>query len=311
MAKPEINNLPSSRVEIKSAISAEEFKSYRPKALAVLGERVKIDGFRPGKAPADVLIKQVGEQAVLEEMAELALADHYPRLLQENKIDALGRPEIRITKMAIGDELNFTILTDVYPAINLPAYEPLLQDLPPAEPITVTEEEVKKLITELAAAGHTEVEKYQEKIKHNLIREKEWQAQERRRREIVKKIAAAIETDLPASLVEGELDKMLAELKGSLEANGFPFTNYLQQINKTEAELRSIWREQAIDRVKFGLFTNALAEKENLTPTAAEVATAVSDLSRRYPDVAKERLHTYAASALAAEAVWKKLESIK
>jgi len=118
-----INKLEKSEVEIISSIPTETFASYEAKALARAGERMEIPGFRKGKAPVDILKQNVNEMMLLEEMAELAIYDAYPKILEENKIDAIGRPEIMITKIAKGSDLEFKIKTAVIPEITLPDYK--------------------------------------------------------------------------------------------------------------------------------------------------------------------------------------------
>ncbi len=334
MINIETKKLPASRLEIKGSISAEEFKSYRPKAVAELSSKIKLDGFRPGHVPEKVLIEKIGESLILEEMAELALAKTYPEILREHKIDALDRPEIKITKMAMGDELAFTIETDIYPEVTLPDYAKALTKVKREKPVKATDEEVKKVIDELLA-GHADhlpkdaegkpiteltdelaahfgdfksASELTDRIRQNITADKEWRARDKERLEIIKNITAAMETELPLSMIQGELDKMMAELKASIEQSGFPFVDYLKQVNKTEADLRGAWEEQAKERVKFGLFTNALAEAEKLYPAEDKLTEMITALKKDYPDVAEERLKAYAASSLATGAVWQKLE---
>ncbi len=327
--------LPGSRLEIKGAVPAEEFKSYRSKAVAELGSKIKLDGFRPGHVPEKVLVEKLGEGVILEEMAELALAKAYPEILKSEKIDALDRPEIKITKMAMGDDLAFTIETDVYPEVKLPDYKKIIAELTPLKAEAATDDEVNKVVDELLAshADHlpkqvegeslkltdelvshfgefTNAKELTDRIRQNLTTDKEWKVRDKNRVEIIKKIAAAMEVELPQAMIAGELDKMMAELKGSIERSGFPFEDYLKQINKTEVDLRGAWDEQAKERIKFGLFTNALSEAEKLYPDEAKLAEAVAELKKDYPDVAEARLKAYAGSALANDAVWEKLEDL-
>src|SRR5690606_28859464 len=86
-------------------------------ALKKLGASVAIDGFRPGHVPEDILIKHIGEYALLEEMANRALSEHYPQLLIEHKVDAIGRPEVVIKKLAHGNPLEYTITIAVLPQV--------------------------------------------------------------------------------------------------------------------------------------------------------------------------------------------------
>jgi len=121
--KVEIKKLEKSEVEITGAILAEDFESYRNKAVESVSKNIKIDGFREGKVPEDILIKRVGEHSVLEMMAELALQDAYPQIVEGNEIKAIGRPMISITKIAKGNPLEFKIKTAVVPLVELPDYK--------------------------------------------------------------------------------------------------------------------------------------------------------------------------------------------
>ncbi|MFA6000130.1 MAG: trigger factor [Candidatus Paceibacterota bacterium] len=152
--KTKINKLPNSEVEIEGELESSVFESYFAKALKILGEKVEIDGFRKGRAPENVLISKVGEMHVLEEMAELALAEHYPKILEEEKIDAIGRPEIFITKIARNNPLGFKIKTAVIPEIQIADYKKIAKDTiskikPEEKNIEVTEEEIEQTIMDI------------------------------------------------------------------------------------------------------------------------------------------------------------------
>ena len=148
----EIKKLDKSQVEINGEISAEEFNSFWKKAIEKLSNSVKIDGFRSGHIPEDVLIKNVGEGAVLDTAAELALQNNYPKLIIDNKIDAIGRPMITITKIAKGNPLGFKIVTAIIPHVTLPDYVSIAKNIfedNKKKEIRVEDKEVDDLILEL------------------------------------------------------------------------------------------------------------------------------------------------------------------
>jgi FKBP-type peptidyl-prolyl cis-trans isomerase (trigger factor) len=148
--KVEINKLPESMVAISGEISAENFESYRAEALSHIAKNIEIDGFRKGHVPANIVAEKVGETAILEEMAEMALAKTYPEILLENNIDALGRPEISITKMAKGNPLGFVIKTAVMPEVKLPDIKKVAKESKITEEISpVSDEEIEKTIIEI------------------------------------------------------------------------------------------------------------------------------------------------------------------
>ena len=120
MTQTEIKKLPKSEVEIIGEIPAGEFEKYRAAAVKTLAEHIEVPGFRKGNAPESAIISKVGEMAILEEMAERAIARAYAEILKEHKIDAIGSPKVSITKIAKGSPLGFTIKTAIIPKQHCP-----------------------------------------------------------------------------------------------------------------------------------------------------------------------------------------------
>lgn len=148
-----INKLEKSEVEIIGVLEVAEFEKYEEKALERMGERLELPGFRKGKAPAAKIKENVQEMELLQEMAEEALYTAYPTILEENKIDAIGRPQIAITKIAKGSPLEFKIITAVLPEMKLPDYKKIAKTENSKEEfkkeIIVDEKDVEKTILEL------------------------------------------------------------------------------------------------------------------------------------------------------------------
>ena len=151
--KTDIKKLEKSEVEITGILEAKEFEKYEGKALERIGERLELPGFRKGKAPVAVIKESVAEMELLEEMAESALQDNYMKILEENKIDAIGRPQIMITKIAKGSDLEFKIVTAVLPELKLPDYKKIAEAETSKEEnkkeITIEDVELEKVIKDL------------------------------------------------------------------------------------------------------------------------------------------------------------------
>ncbi len=153
-----VKKLPKSEVEIEGELESEVFEGYFKQALKKLGERVKLDGFREGKVPESVLLANIPEMQILEEMAQLALNEHYPKILEDEKVDAISRPEISIIKLARNNPLGFKIKTAVLPEIKLPDYKDIAKKIislghsPTGEAkidIEVTEEDLENTIMDI------------------------------------------------------------------------------------------------------------------------------------------------------------------
>jgi len=279
----EIKLLPNSEVEIIGEISAEIFMSGRSNAIKEFSEKVEMDGFRKGKIPEDILIKNIGIVAVLEKMAVIALEKEYPKIISEHKVRAIGRPEITLTKLAENNPLGFKVTTSVLPEITLPDYKGI------AKKIMAKKEEV------------SEENKAQEK--------------ERIRMEILEKATEEIKQDMPKFLVEEEKDKMAEEIKRNIAQTGLKWDDYLKHIKKTEEELKNDWEKDAVKRVKYGLILDQMTEQEKIEIPAEELekeAAAMIEYHKNLgQDLDKERVKNYLFGIMRNEKLFQMLEKME
>lgn len=152
--KISVKKLPKGEVEIEGELEADIFETYWTKALKKIGENAELDGFRKGKVPENILASKIPEINILEEMAGEALNEYYPKILEDEKIDAIGRPEISITKLARKNPLGFKIRTAVLPIIKLPDYKGIAKKvtskITEAEKnVTATDEDVENTIMDI------------------------------------------------------------------------------------------------------------------------------------------------------------------
>jgi trigger factor len=145
-----VKKLPKSQVELQVIIPAELFDNTRSEAIKRIGADAELPGFRKGHVPEKMLIAKLGDGALLEEMAEIAIGRAYPHVIVQEKLDVLGRPEVRLTKIAIGNPLECTITTAVFPEMTLPDYKKIAaKEVKETKEVVVSEEELEKTITEI------------------------------------------------------------------------------------------------------------------------------------------------------------------
>ncbi len=336
--KVDIKKLPQSELEIEVSVPTEAFMTSWSQALKTLSQKTKIDGFRPGMAPEKVLIDKVGEDNILIEMADTTIKKVYPEVIKDKKIDAIGAPEVVLTKLAKNNPLEFKIKTAVMPEVKLPDYKKIAEATDKKHPLDteVTKEEVEKVITEILTqkqkassdknpADETtplpeltdemvktfgpfeSVADFKTKIKTNIQAEKEHKAREKKRLAIVEAIGEAAKFELPPVLIEHETSKMLGEMKHQIEQMGMKFDDYLTHLKKTEVELKEAWQGEAKKRVVFGLVVHTLAEAEKIKPSSEEVTKYAemlkSQMGKEAEKVDEARLQSYVVNVLTNEKV--------
>ena len=146
----EIKKLDNSEIEIIGEIPAELFDKNREQAIKNIGKNIELPGFRKGHVPEAMLAKHIGEQAIMEEMAEMTIGKEYKNIIIENKLDPISRPEVGITKIAAGNPLGFTIKVAVMPNIEIGDYKKISKEVySKKEKVEVTDKEIEDTIDEI------------------------------------------------------------------------------------------------------------------------------------------------------------------
>ena len=342
----DIKKQEKSSVEITVTIPAETFESYRGKAVKELQKEFEMPGFRKGQVPENIMLSNINEMAVLEDMAELAIGEAYPKILEEKNIDAIGRPNVMITKLGKGSDLECKIVTAVMPEVKLADYKKIAEKHnKKMEPVAATDEEVEKVVADLRkvrakenlspedAAGNAEIKEedmpevneefaksfgafdsvdaLKSKIRENLVLEKDNAAREKNRLSIMEEIVAESDIAIPQLLIDAELDKMLFRLKEDIKQTGLTFEQYLEHLKKTEDEIRKEFEPDAEKRAKLELAVFTIAKDENIKPDEADVEKEVGHLVEHYKGADPERARAYVENMLTNEKVFKFLEEQK
>lgn len=132
--------------EITITIEGKEWQDAIDKAFEEANKKVKIDGFRPGKAPKDVFYKKYGKESLFLDAADIVLNDAYKKMIDENKdLKIVAQPQVALRSISEEKvEFNFTLTT--YPEVKLGKYKKLGVE---KESVEVTEEEIKNAIDEM------------------------------------------------------------------------------------------------------------------------------------------------------------------
>lgn len=425
----QITKLPQSEIELNIKIPAEQWQEFLDEAARKLSHEFKIEGFRPGHAPLELVEGKIGTAKILEEAAQHCIQKCYVRAVMENNIEALGRPEISVLKMARGNPFEFKAKAAVIPEVTLADYRDIARNEPqnrkeniktedkeienalhwlqksrakfltvrrPAQrgdrveidfsakengqlikngasqnhPLILGQDrlvpgfeenlvglkegeekkfslvfpenfpakelagrladfEVKmKLVQEIQLPSLTDafaqslgnfkdLTHLQQSIAKGLEQEKQQKEKDIWRAKVLEKIAAASQMDTPPFLIQAELEKMIQEFKTELGTMGLDFQTYIDNLQKTEEELKRDWRDKAKRQVCSALTLRAIAKKENIEAAEQEIEEETNSFLARYPDTKSaskkidiENLKGYTKTRLENEKVFQFLESL-
>ena len=113
------------------------------KVVNKVSQQVRIPGFRPGKAPREIVERTVGQPVLLQEAIEDLLPSVYNEALEAESIEAIDQPQIELKST---EPLVVQATVPVRPTIEIGAYQALR--VPREEP-SAGEAEIEEAMTEL------------------------------------------------------------------------------------------------------------------------------------------------------------------
>jgi trigger factor len=121
--KTKTTELPDSRVRVEVEVPTEALERELNTAASQLGREMRVPGFRSGKVPPEVVLRQVGREAVLDEAVRRGLPGWYEEALADAGIQTVGDPQVDLSDLPEkGAPLAFTIEVGVVPPAQLGDY---------------------------------------------------------------------------------------------------------------------------------------------------------------------------------------------
>lgn len=149
-------SLAGSRAKLVIEVDPDVVSKAKVKAAASLSSRLKIPGFRAGKAPEHVIVSQIGERAFMDEVVEEAVQATYAFALRDNRIRPIAKPE-KVELLGF-EPFKYEVIVPVYPAVELGNYKKVSVTLPA---VKVEDKEVEEAIANILKgnAAHATVDR--------------------------------------------------------------------------------------------------------------------------------------------------------
>ena len=123
--KTTVTHESDTRVKVVVAADHAELAAAEQVALKRLAKTVKVNGFRTGHVPLEIVKKHADANALAQETLDAALNRAVAEAFLSNDLQVLARPEVEIKKYVPGELLEFTAEADVLPEVKLGDYKKL------------------------------------------------------------------------------------------------------------------------------------------------------------------------------------------
>jgi len=128
-----VEKLENSQVSFEFSITAEEFEAALEAAYKKNVGKMKVQGFRPGKAPRAMIEKMYGEGVFYDDAINLALPDAYDKTVTDAGISPVDRPDIDIKELDRAKGVIFIAKVTVKPEFALGTYKGVSAEKPSAD----------------------------------------------------------------------------------------------------------------------------------------------------------------------------------
>ncbi|MGH9122663.1 MAG: trigger factor [Acidimicrobiales bacterium] len=125
-----VESLEGNKVKLSVEVDEADFEKEVDKAFRRIAREVLIPGFRPGKAPRQIIEARLGKETGRAEALRESLPGYYSQALLENDVDAIADPTIEITSGQEEGRIAFDAVVEVRPQLHIAGYQGLRVTVP-------------------------------------------------------------------------------------------------------------------------------------------------------------------------------------
>lgn len=138
------------KVEVKVDVSRVDFDKAYSEALSELGKEVKVDGFRPGNVPVDVLESKIGVSKILNEAANHLVSKHLAEIFKKEEIIPIVNPKVAVNSLSRGEAFSFTAEVLARPKVKIASWKSI--KVSKIKATEINEEDIEKSIANIHEA---------------------------------------------------------------------------------------------------------------------------------------------------------------
>jgi FKBP-type peptidyl-prolyl cis-trans isomerase (trigger factor) len=228
-------------IKLTIQIPWEQVKKVKNEVIEEAVNSTELAGFRKGKAPREMVEKNLDQTKLTDEVLKRLLPQSYIETVQSEKINPIMNPKIQIENVKEGEDWQFTALTCETPVVTLGKY--------------------KDAVTKITAKSKIIIPG-KEPVEPNFD-------------EIMKAVIDSVDVTVPPLIVEQEVDRLLSHMLEEIKKLGLTLDQYMTSTGKTPEALRKEYEDKAIHDIKVELTLQKIAETENITIEDKEIDEAV------------------------------------
>lgn len=143
----DIQNISDTRKSLAVTLDAGEVDAEHKAVVAEFARMARLPGFRPGKAPVDIVLKRFAKE-IAEEFKQKVVTKAYRGGLEQAKLDVITVANLDEGTIQAGQSAKLTFTIDVRPEFTLPDYSGIATEIQPTDS---TDAEIDQVIEGMRA----------------------------------------------------------------------------------------------------------------------------------------------------------------
>ena len=124
-------------------MDANDEEPFLNRSFRRVANRVRIPGFRPGKAPRSVIESHLGREALVHEALEFMIPESLDQVLKDEDIQAFMQPQLEVLEMA---PVSYKAVVPLEPIVELGEFQSIHLD---REPVKITDDQIESVLEDL------------------------------------------------------------------------------------------------------------------------------------------------------------------
>lgn len=247
----DLRDLGKKVTEITVSVPWSEVEETYQSMLDETVKNAEISGFRKGKAPKELVEKNLNSKTFYEEVLGTIVRNTYPKIIEEKNLHPVVLPKIEVVNNQEKEDWVYKITICEAPEVDLGQYKDEISKLHAKDKIWLP--------------GKDKVENKEEDKNKKLS-------------ESLAKMMEIIKIDISDLIIEDEMTKLLSELLEEIKKLGLTLDQYLLSTKKTIEMLKSEYKEKAANSLKVEFALSKIADSENISVTPEELEKAIKEV---------------------------------
>lgn len=244
--------LPKKTFELEITIPWVDVESGYQKTLSHAASHATIKGFREGKAPKQMVEKQIGKEKLYEETIQDLVSHAYFESVKQHNLQPVLNPQITPVKMQENEDWIVKATACEVPEVKLGNYQEAIKSLKAKNAIWTPEK---------AAAEETESKDKKAGVTMD---------------QILEELLKTSTVELCDMLLDSETNRLLSQLVDQINSVGITVEQYMASKSKTQEQLKDEYKESAEKNLKLEFIILKIAEENKVSVTQQEIEDLIS-----------------------------------